>query len=344
MGNNNIKKNIQEKELKSKDIQLIHTFVKDSYSHLWLNDTFIAFKSINNIYLLIYATNDNSIISYDIIHNKKINELKIEYKAYTTSFRYYFDHFNNRDLFLSIISFKNLIKIWDANNFEWLLTIKNINDDGSLYSACFLEEYNNIYIITSNNSYSNSESIKILDFKGNKINEINDSNEKTFYIDTYYDKKISKTFIIACTEYYSKSYDYNSNEIYHKYSENDNNMPCHIIFNEKEEIVEMVESSFDGNIRIWNFHSGILLKKIKASNNALREICILDNEYLFVGCNIGAIKIVYYNNGNIIQEKRGHSEKVISLKKIFIPKYGNCLLSQGAKKDSIKLWLIKDQN
>ena len=68
----------------------------------------------------------------------------------------------------------------------------------------------------------------------------------------------------------------------------------------------------------------------------------MDNEYLFVGCNIGAIKIVDYNNDNIIIEKRAHPEKVISLKKIYLPKYGNCLLSQGAKQDSIKLWIIKN--
>ena len=73
-------------------------------------------------------------------NNKKINEVKSEYKGYVTSFRYYCDLINNRDLFLSIIAFKNLVKIWDVNNFECLLTIHNINNEGSLNSAFFFKK------------------------------------------------------------------------------------------------------------------------------------------------------------------------------------------------------------
>ena len=50
--------------------------------------------------------------------------------------------------------------------------------------------------------------ILIFDFDGNKIKEINDSKDKTLLIDTFYDKKNEKIYIITINEGYIKSYDY----------------------------------------------------------------------------------------------------------------------------------------
>ncbi len=66
--------------------------------------------------------------------------------------------------------------MWNIYNFECLLNIEKINKKRELYSACFLNINNNIYIITSNyNWYCKTEPIKVFDFQGNKIKEINDS-------------------------------------------------------------------------------------------------------------------------------------------------------------------------
>ena len=43
---------------------------------LMLFVNYLIFKSINDIYYLIYATEQQSIISYDLFENKKINEIK----------------------------------------------------------------------------------------------------------------------------------------------------------------------------------------------------------------------------------------------------------------------------
>ena len=101
----------------------------------------------------------------------------------------------------------------------------HIYEDGYLYSACFINYNNNNYIIVSNTNYCFPEPIKVYDFKGNKIKEINDSCDDTFYIDNFYDKKTSKNYIITGNEGFIKSYDYNENKLFYKYSDNDNY--CH---------------------------------------------------------------------------------------------------------------------
>ena len=91
----------------------------------------------------------------------------------------------------------NCIKIWNAKNFQCLLCIQKANKKGYLYSACFLKDSNQIYIVTSNMSYFDSEPIKIYDINGNLKKEIINSKDKTFFIDIFYDDNISlKKYII----------------------------------------------------------------------------------------------------------------------------------------------------
>ena len=355
--NNNNRNNINNRNLifnnnmadnsGCKEIKLLKNLVNDSYSNLWRNDVFIAFKSIKNIFMLIYANEKKSIISFDIIKDKKLNEAWNAHQEYITNFRYYLDH-NKRDLLLSISSEDNNLKLWNINiddRFECLLDIKNINKEGHLDSACFLKDNNQTFILTSNHNNNIEkipESIKVYDFNGNKIKEINNSNEDTRFIDTYYYNILSKNYIITCTNNYSKSYDYKENKVYHKYSK-DNNLETinSIVIDDKKEKLELIESTNDGNLKIWDFHSGELLKKINVSNDPLREICLWDNKYLFVGCDDKTIKLIEYNKGIKIKELNGHNDKVVSIKQINIPQFGKCLLSQAAYLDSIKLWVCK---
>ena len=65
-----------------------------------------------------------------------------------------------------------------------------------------------------------------------------------------------------------------------------------------------------------------------------------NNEYIFVGCDDKTIKIIELKNGKIINELKGHNNKVLSIKSIIHPKYGKCIISQGADDNSIKIWII----
>ncbi len=58
-----------------------------------------------------------------------------------------------------------------------MVNLKKANGTGYLNSACFLNEMNHIYLITSNFNYSSAEQIKVFDFNEDKIKEINNSNE-----------------------------------------------------------------------------------------------------------------------------------------------------------------------
>ena len=338
-------KDIDKKKmiLSPNNLEYFYDIVKDSYSDLYLANIFSVFKSINKIFYLVYSNNNKSLILFDIISKKRIQEKKNAHNQYITNIRYFFDTINKRDLILSISASDNNIKLWNIsdNIINSILNINNVYENGYLYSACLFNDNNNNYIITSSN---NCEYIKIFDLNKNLIKTINDSNDKTFFIDIYYDKKLSKNYILTGNYDFIKSYDYQKNNIYKIYSDDNNNGSCCIIVNESKEIIRIIQSSNDGNLRIWDFHSGELLKKIKVSNENLREICMWGNEFIFIGCNDKTIKIIDLEKEIIIKELEGHNNEVISIKTIILPRYGKCLISQGVENDIIKLWKNKNIN
>ena len=280
----------------------------------------------------------------NLIDNKKINEIKHAHDDFITHLRHYFDKINNRDLLLSLSEDDNNLKLWDINNIECLLNIKRVNNKGFLNSACYLYDNKRSVIITSNNDIYNKdcEFIKIFDLNGKIIKEIEDSNQSTFFIDTFYDKKMSKFYILTGNKGLSQSFDYNDNKKYFTYCEDNDEINYHmsILIDDSDKIIKMIESSCKGFIRIWDFHTANLLDKISVDDNWLYSIYLWNKEFLFVACKDCTIKVISLNESKIIKSLEGHENKVLTIKHIIHPKYGECLISQDAGCSVIKLWKI----
>ena len=318
--------------------EFITDIATDSYSY-GIDNTMVTFKSIDDILYFIYSKKI-SIISYDLINNKKINEIKDDKNSCITNLKHYFHQDKRQDLVIST-SINNNLKLWKINNWECLLNIKRVNLNGDLRSACFLSLNNQIYILTSN--IFGSEPIKVFNLKGKKIREIPNSKDGVNYIDIYYDNKSSKPYILTGNKNFVKSYDYNNNIVYHTYNDNDHCTHYSLRIKNENNLIKLIESSEDGNIRIWDFHSGKLLKKIYISDGNLFGICLWNNDYLFIGCGENTIKILDMEKSQIIGKIDGHNRGVLVLLKVNIPKYGECLISQE-NGELTKLWKIKLNN
>ena len=220
---NNIKNNFNEENNKKTfditNITLLSTITSDSYT-CFFNYTFIEFKTIDNLYYLVYTSKDNSIICFDLNKNQKIAEIKQINKEIIAAFRHYSDLNQKKDFVMTFSPINDNLRLWDSQNWQCILYINKTHKEGILYSACFLNENNNNYIVVSNcNYFGDSELIKIFDFKGNKTKETNDSNDATLLVDIYYDKKNLKKYIVTANKNYLKTFDYNKNKSYHKYYE-----------------------------------------------------------------------------------------------------------------------------
>ena len=241
---NNITFN-EKNDLIPKDIKFLRNLTDDLNYSLLIDNIFLVFNSIENILQLIYFNQNNFIVSLDLINKQKLSQIKNEHNKFVTNFRHYLDKRNKRDIIMATY-FDNNIKLWDNKNWECIFELKNIYDKGYLFSACFIKEINDTYIVTSNYNFKDfPESIKVFDFNGNKIKEINNSREGTFFIDVYYDYNTSKNFIVTGNRKYIKSYLYEENKLYHIYYDNANFNHYSIVFNNNEQVIKMIESSDD---------------------------------------------------------------------------------------------------
>ena len=325
----------------------------DAFTYYNYTNTFLIFNSIiNNRLYMVFTTQEKNVKVYDIIDQTLVIEIRnsTEDNKQITNFRHFYDELNKRDLVIFIVGIKNCIKIWDAYDWECLLTIKDIYKEGNIYSSLLLSDKNNIFIITSNCTlFKDSQPLKIYDLNGQFIKEISDSKAKTFYLDSFYDIRKSKQYIISVNKEFIKSFDYENNCCYKKYSDNiikqegkrinfDGYYYNSVIrYFDENNIVELIVSGDDGFIRIWDFHTADLITKIETDKNCIYSLYLWNENYLFGASEDARIKLIDLKAGVIIKELRAHKKMVCTIKKIIHPIFGECLISQGFRKERILL-------
>ena len=185
---------------------------------------------------------------------------------------------------LTLSSDDNNLNVWNIGKFKCIIDLKNVNGSGWINSACFLNNNNQVYVPSSNaTGFSKSPNlIKVFDLKGKLIKQINSCSINIYFIDNYYDNRPSKNYIITGNECFSTSYDYDKNEIYHKYNDNTRTFHISVVINVNEEKTNLIESCQDKSIRIWDFHSGSFIHKINISES-LYGIFLWNNNYLMAG-------------------------------------------------------------
>ena len=333
----------------------------DAFTYYNYTNTFLIFNSVNdNRLYLIFTTQDKSIKILDVVDEKLVLEIRntTEDNKQITNFRYFYDEYNKRDLVLFIVGIKNCIKIWDAYDWECILIIKDIYEEGNIYSSLLINDTINhdIFLITSNCTlFKDSQPLKIYDLKGNFIKEISDSKSKTFFLDIFDDIKNSKKYIISVNKEFIKSFDYEKNCLYKKYSDKpkeEKKMKINFdgyfyssVINilENENIVQLIVSGDDNFIRVWDFHQGDIIKKIETNKNCIYSLCLWNKSYLFCASEDATIKLFDLNAGIIINELKAHKKMVCTIKKIIHPLFGECLISQGFRKDQILIWRNKNE-
>jgi len=334
-------KNIKE-ENKSKEIPLMSQckiLTKKAICKFLGDNNFAVFKTINNEILLAYATPYNSIHFYNIEIERVSKRITNAHDVEITNFRYTYDKNNNRDLLLSLSNEIKNIKVWDIQKLNCIINIIEAYHFGDLFSSCFLidENHKANYIISIN---YDKENLKIFDFEGKQIREIENSEDKSFLVDTFYNSKTKNYYIVVANEKFIISYNFEDGSIYNKYHDKSSNgWHMNFIISSKEKEVDLIESDAFGFVRIWDFNLGTMLKKLFIEKKMrLRGICLWNYKYLFIGAEDKKIKLIDLENDEEIDNLKCN-DYVCTIKKIFCNKFGECLIFQG-KLDhgQIKLW------
>ena len=137
----------------------------------------------------------------------------------------------------------------------------------NLNSICFLNNNKDIHLIISSIQMPQTQLIHIYNLRGEKIKEINDNKLKNYFVDSFYDDKLSKNYIIISTNDDIRALEYNSNKIVQHYlpvkvkpskvgySEG----PFYVIIKKCGNITKLIAGMKEYIVKIWNFHSVQLL-------------------------------------------------------------------------------------
>lgn len=306
------------------------------------DNNFAVFKTLNNEVFLTYATHYNSIDFYNIEFDRVTKYIKNAHECEITNFRYTYDNNYNRDLLLSVSNQLKNIKVWDINNLKCIVNIINAYSIGDLFSSCFLIDENDKknYIISINYE----QNLKIYDFEGTHVKEFDNSNDKSFLVDSFYNSKNMKYYIVVANEKFIISYNFYDGSIYNIYYEdNSNSWHMNFIISSNDDGINLIESDTVGYVRVWDFDKGVMLKKLFIEKKMrLRGICLWNYKYLFVGADDKKIKLIDLEN-DVELDSLKCNDYVCTIKKINCSKFGECLVFQG-KIDHCEIKLWKNEN
>ena len=359
MGNKSIKKGLNEVFQKKPNFKIIRNIEEEFFKNKtekkeegigYIYCKICVFKSIDDIYYLIYSKSNKSIISYNIMTNQKLNEIKEAHDNPVTFFQHYLDTKNQRDLLLSLPYRSMNLKIWNVKNFECILDFNNINLMFSISASCFLNIFDEIYTIIIETidevlSSNVKNNMKVYDLKGNLIKEINNSDKS--YVDgiiTYYDKNFGTNYIVAESNYNIYAYDYEKNKKYHIYKQYNDLINKSLLIYDKGKIIKLFNCCSGGRLRIWDFHKGKLLYNVNVIGDSyfyLNDINFYDDENLFVACENRTIYLLNLKYGIVIDKISKHKGSVLFVKKMTTEKYGDILISQG---NNIIIWKLYNNN
>ena len=297
---------------------------------------FCAFKSLKGDSLSAWVTKDNTIELYDLEKDALIKSVKDAHIKDIHSCRHFVDIKNNKDLLITC-SYDKSIRVWDIENLEKpLIDIQNAHSNGFIFTSCILshEKVPENYIISG----ADDENIKIFDFNGKFFDKSVKVSDYVNLLDVYYYKREKKFCIINANSHDIRIYNFDDLKIYKTYIEKNSSSHAHVIVyeNEKEDKVLLIDSDMKGFIHIWDFDTEECLKTIFLQT-IINGICFWNEQYIACTGRDKKIKIVDIKEAKIVRLITGHEKETISVQKVNIPKYGDCLVSHG-KDGFLKVW------
>ena len=297
---------------------------------------FSVFKSIKGETLAVWVTKERTIELYDLEKESPIKTIKDAHKKDIQCCRHFLDNKTNTDLIITC-AYDKSIKVWNLEKMEKpIIIVENAHSNGYIFTSCILshEKMDQNYIISG----ADDEGIKIFDFRGKFTEKKVKCQDYINLLDVYYYKREKKFCIINANSHDIRVYNFDDLKVYKTYIEKNASSHAHVIVyeNEKDDQVQLIDSDMKGFIHIWDFNTEECLKTIFLQT-IINGICFWDKQYIACTGRDKKIKIVDLNEGKIVRILNGHEKDTLSVQKIQIDKYGNCLISHG-KDGFLKVW------
>jgi len=317
---------------------------KDLYSKAQksytIDSVFAVFQAVDgNCYLATPNNSTYDIEIYNLQTNKVIKQLK-GHKSLIYIVRHFFQNSSQKDYLISTCCEKKCI-VWDLSTYQSLYVLSNCHKGLYLYSALLLFQKDQNYIITS----CPNEYMKVWDFKTGKfIREIGSTTDYTYFINYWINGE--KTYIINANSNNVKMYGMETTkDVYREFISSQGTWHMSAFVEKLKNIDYLFESDGNGYLRIWDIEKKIIYKEIQCKNCNFRGLCFWNERYIIVASSDKGFKVIDIENNSfthISSSPGGHTNVLCTVQKIYLPEYGECLLSSGID-GFILLWSTSEK-
>ena len=297
---------------------------------------FSVFKSLKGESILAWATKSKTIELYDLEKEVPIKTIKNPHTDNIYSCGHFVDTKTNSDLLITS-SYDKSIKVWNIDNTDTpIVSIEEAHSNGYIFTPCILShpKLKENYIISA----ADDEMIKVFDFNGKFTDKKLRFDGYINLLTTYYDKKEEKFYIIDANSRNVEVFNFEDLSTYKYYKLKIDCTHSYVVIYEDEvnNKTKLIDSNMKGFIHIWDFHTTECLKTI-AIASFVNGICLWDERYLISTGKDKEIKVIDLQEGKVIRKLTGHQRETLSVHKIQLAKYGDCIISNG-KDGILKLW------
>ena len=323
--------------------------------------SYLIYVSLNSHYYEDESEQSRDLTVYSLDKEKAVQKMKKAHNYSILVCRYCYNGYKRKE-YVMTCSHDEDVKIWNVNN------VDVNNDDGVILTEFVhltdIYKYKNItacctyftredefIIVTS----ENKASVKIFDFDKNLI-LVDRADCCVEIVDVFYDLKNKRNYV-CYGEFHPNqirvcdiTYNYSLYRIFSEESDNQITFDIKVrrLSNRSGngddiELIESVVYNKDGWIRIWNFTSGDLVRKITLKF-PIRGIEIISDGFICAGessyeRNKGvAIYVIDVDTGEIVESLKEHKYYISTLIKLSeVDNYGDMLVSLGGDR-KIVVW------
>jgi WD40 repeat protein len=318
--------------IKLKQITEISDKAQKNYT---IDSVVCAFTTFSGKNYVAWTSSQNSIMLYDLAKESIAHTFTGTSQQLCT--RHFADEKTSTDYLLSTSCDKSC-KIWNLNNNSLMLNIPNCHTGYYLYSALMVFDNENTYVVTS----SPNEYTKVWDLKtGKYLREVGTNSDYTYFLNTWYDHENNNIYIINANSVDVKLYNFKTGALFKNYKpESNSTWHMSAFISEYKNAPHLFETDGNGNFRIWDVKSGIIVHLIQVPGCNLRGLCFWNDQYVIAAASDKTFKIFDLKNLSTQSSLKGHDDVMCAVDKAVHPVHGECLITSSID-GKIKLWTNK---
>lgn len=320
-----------------------HIITEKCQKSYTIDSVFASFVTQDSNYLLAWGNQSFTVDVYDLKANQILQNMK-GHTQHIFTVRHFFDFRENSDYLLSTSYDKKMI-VWKYNNekiiFELMISINTGHQGLFMYSGLLLFDLTLINQCPVESTFAISavpnEQLKIFNMKGTYLRSLGNKTDYAYYLNSFFDSKSNSYHIINANSLDIRVYGFKDGELLKVFKDQSVGWHMSAFIAQLEQINYLFESDGNGNLRIWNYETEQLYKKMVSPGCNLRGIVLWNEEFLISASSDKTFKIFSIKEEKLIHSQPSHENVLCTINKFQHPVHGECLFS-SAIDGKIKLW------